>query len=152
MFVFGCVLVAMIIAVATFVIGASKSATAAASTCQQVHGYLQTQVVATGETQGTITQGGQLNGSTQDHIFNFDASTGTYTATFQDAAEDGILVIQDNGQSFSDGTFVEQGTVDGKASTGGFAGGTGSLTFHGSTTDGVHFTATVSGEICRTES
>jgi hypothetical protein len=57
------------------------------------------------------------------------------------------MYLQDNGQSFSDGTFVEYGTVDGKASTGRFFGATGSLTFNGSTSDGVHFTATISGEI-----
>jgi hypothetical protein len=143
------ILGAALIAVAAFVIGSSAGNVSAAAAGQPVYGYLQTQAVAPGQTQGTITQGDLLNGATQDQI-TVTASTSTvttYTATFQDTTKNGTLVLQDNGQSFSDGTFVEYGTVDGKASTGRFFGATGSITFNGSTSDGVHFTATISGEI-----
>lgn len=145
----GNMLGAVLIAAFAFVMGTSESMAATTATCQQVHGYLQTQVVAPDETQGTITQGGLLNGTTQDQI-SFTSSTGTgpYTATFQDMTENGTIVTHDNGQFFSNGTFVESGTIDGKISTGGFAGAAGFLTFKGSTTDGVHFTAQVSGEVC----
>jgi hypothetical protein len=146
---FGSVLVAVLITVSALVMGTSKGVAAAESTCQQVHGYLQTQVIAPGETQGTITQSELLDGTTHDHInLNSVTAAGTYTATFQDTTGDGTLVTQDNGQIFSNGTFVEYGTVDGTASTGRFAGATGSLTFNGSTTDEIHYTATVSGQIC----
>ena len=151
---FGSVLGASLIAVSTFVMGTSGQVAAADSNCQQVHGYLQTQVVAPDQTQGTITQGGQLNGTTQDQIV-FNPSTGTstatYTATFQDTTESGTIVLRDNGVFFSNGDFAEYGTIDGKASTGAFAGATGLLTFIGSTSDGIHFTATVNGKVCKTD-
>jgi hypothetical protein len=139
---------AMLIVVFAYVVGTSEGVAAAAPVGQQVHGYLQTQVIAPSETLGTITHGGLLNGTTQDQIsFNTSTGTVTYTATFMDVTEDGVLVTQDTGQSFSDGTFVEHGIVDGKASTGKFVGASGWLTFGGTSIDEIHYTATVSGEI-----
>ncbi|HEY4388150.1 MAG TPA: hypothetical protein VGN34_27190 [Ktedonobacteraceae bacterium] len=142
--IFGVVVLVVAVVLVTRMSG---EVAAAAPAPQTVHGYLQTQVVAAGETQGTITQGGWLNGTTQDQI-SVTSLTGTsYTATFQDVTKSGTLVLQDQGQFFSDGSFTESGTVDATASTGRFAGASGRLTFQGSTSDGVHFTATVSGEI-----
>lgn len=149
---FRSVLVAMVIVVFAFAMGTSESMAAAMPTCQQLHGNLQTQVIGAGETQGTITHGGLLNGTTHDHITvtSTTSSATTYTATFQDTTDSGTIVTQDIGQFYPDGTFVEHGTIDENASTGRFAGATGSLTFIGSSTDGVHFTASVSGEISTT--
>ena len=145
---FGGVIAVVLIAAFASILGVQAAMAATTSTCYHVHGTLRTQVVAAGETRGTITQGGPLNGTTQDQITSFNSSTGTYTALFQDTTENGTLVTQDNGQ-FMNGHFVENGAVDGSASTGGFVGATGSLTFSGSTTDGIHFTATVTGVICK---
>jgi len=145
---FGGVIAVVLIAAFASILGVQAAMAATTSTCYHVHGTLRTQVVAAGETRGTITQGGPLNGTTQDQITSFNSSTGTYTALFQDTTENGTLATRDNGQFSPNGPFVENGVVDGSASTGGFVGATGSLTFSGSTPDGIHFTATVTGVIC----
>jgi hypothetical protein len=145
---FGGVIAVVLIAAFASILGVHAAMAATTLTCSHVHGTLRTQVVAAGETRGTITQGGLLNGTTQDQITSSNSSTGTYTALFQDTTEKGTLATKDNGQFSPNGLFVENGAVDGSASTGGFVGATGSLTFSGSTTDGIHFTAKVTGVIC----
>ena len=155
---FGCVIAAMLIAASVVFVGVRQKAAADTLTCHQVQGYLTAQVVSSSplETQGTLTQASRLNGTTQDQFTTINSTGTTYTATFQDTTENGTLVTQDKGQlSASNGiiTFTENGTVDANASTGGFAGGSGSLTFSGSSTDGgATFTATVTGQICQTGS
>lgn len=147
---FSKIITIVLIAVCMCLVGTPQAMAQSTHTqgCHHVHGTLTTQVVSAGLTQGTVTQRGRLKGTTQDQISSFNASAGTYTATFQDMTKHGTLITNDTGQSFSNGTFVENGTVDGAASTGRFAGATGSISFNGSSTDGVHFTAHITGKIC----
>ena len=140
------VLLAVVVSV-VFVTKTSGGVASAAPARQAVSGYLQTKMVAASGTQGTITQDDLLKGTTQDQISMASPKSTSYTATFKDVTESGTLVLRDKGQFFPDGSFTETGTVDPTASTGKFAGASGQLTFKGSTSDGVHFTAGVSGEI-----
>ena len=148
----------MIIGSALLAVCLSTAATpaAAASTpgCLKVHGTLEA-VVSTFDSgtgfSGTITKGGVLNGTTAD-VFTLESGevVFTYNATFGDSTRNGVLQTDDSGAILPGGILSESGTVDPAASTGGFAGARGSLSFSGSTTDYVHFTASVSGLICGT--
>jgi len=128
------------------------------SNCKKAKGNLSVLNNGNGTTSGTITQGGRLNGSTQE-VFTSgftptpDPSTFSYTGNFSITMNKGVLRSSNVGIfDVGTGLFSEIARIDPTTSTGDFAGATGVLYINGKTTDGgATFTAEITGEYCLAE-
>ncbi len=133
----------------------SPSKTKADGECKKGKGNLSVVNNGNGTTSGTITQGGRLNGTTQE-VFTSgftptpDPNTFSYTGNFSIATNRGVLRSSNVGIfDTATGLFSEIARIDPNISTGDFAGATGVLYINGKSTDGgATFTAEISGEYC----
>jgi hypothetical protein len=127
----------------------------AVSECKKAHGTLSVVNNGNGTTNGTITQGGMLNGSTQA-IFTSaftatpDPSTFSFTDDLTLTTVNGVLKTHNVGVfDLATGLFSAVNRIDPNGSTGDFAGATGVLYINGKTTDGgATFQGEITGEIC----
>jgi hypothetical protein len=131
--------------------GSSHPADAAiAPNCHSIsNAALNTTFTTSTTSQGTITRGGLINGSTQFSVTS-NNGTGGYTGVFRDTTQSGTLVTNDSGQFNVDGSFTEDGVVDGSQSTGLFNGATGTIHFAGTVTSfqPLMFEAQVTAMVC----
>jgi hypothetical protein len=128
---------------------------AAVSNCQKVKGNLSAVDNGNGTTSGTITQGGRLNGTTQEVFTSAiiptpDPNAFSLTNDVTITTNKGVLKTHNVGIfDIVLGVFSDFARIDPNASTGDFAGATGVLYFNGNTTDGgATFQAEITGEIC----
>ncbi|MEO6052297.1 MAG: hypothetical protein ABIP78_13345 [Pyrinomonadaceae bacterium] len=139
----------------TIMFSSSRSASAG-SICHKTKGNLSIVNNGDGTTSGTITQGGQLNGTTQAVFTSmFTPTPDLTTFSFTDdltitTYHNGVLrthnvAIFDTAR----GVFTALDRIDPNTSTGIFAGATGVLYINGRTPDGgMTIQAELTGEIC----
>jgi hypothetical protein len=134
----------------------SVSPTVSASRgCQKVKGSESVVNHGNGTTSGTITQSGQLDGTTQTVFTSAftptpDANTFSFTDDLTLTTGKGVLETR-NVTIFdaANGVFSAIARIDPNGGTGEFAGATGVLYINGRTTDGgATFQAEITGEIC----
>jgi hypothetical protein len=102
---------------------------AAERECHRAHGVIKDVFVSPNEARGTWAHGGWFDGATDVLFTSFDPVTGAYTDDWTVTNSHGVLVGHDSGTLFPDGSAVEVGNADPAASTGRYAGATGTLTF-----------------------
>lgn len=127
-------------------------AVAGGNACLDVAAVQNVTVTSPTTTTGTITHGGILNGTTADEFTSaLTATPDPDTFSFTDQ-----LVITARGGTLTDSDVTIFNTTLGVFSTispvgtgtGIFKGATGTLFISGSSTDGVHFTDKIIGQIC----
>lgn len=134
----------------------SSQTVSAVSSCQKVKGNLSIVNNGNGTTNGTITQGGQLNGTNQavfTSMFTATPDPNTFSFTDDDSIttyHNGVLKTHNVAIfDMATGLFTAIARIDPNTSTGNFAGATGVLYINGKTTDGgATFQAEITGEIC----
>ncbi len=143
------------LAVLTIVLFASAQTVSAAAVCQKVKGNINLVNNGNGTFSGTITQGGQLNGTVQAVFTSVftptpDPTTFSFTDTLSLTTNKGSLSTRNIGIfDVAAGLFGAIDRIDPNAGTGDFAGATGVLYLNGKTTDGgATFQAEITGEIC----
>ena len=137
----------------------SSQSVLAVSDCQKVKGT-ESVVINGNAASGTITQGGKLNGATENVLTSgFTPTPDSNTVSFTDdltlTTNQGVLrthnVTLFDASNFdaANGVVSAIARIDPNASTGDFAGATGVLYFNEKTTDGgATFQGEITGEIC----
>jgi len=134
----------------------SSPSASAVGVCHKAKGNLSIVNNGNGTTNGTITQGGQLNGTNQavfTSMFTATPDPNTFSFTDDDSIttyHNGVLKTHNVGIfDMARGLFTAIARIDPNTSTGNFAGATGVLYINGKTTDGgATFQAEITGEIC----
>lgn len=132
---------------------APMEATGASPKCKPVRADQRVTITGPATTEGTITNGGILNGTTRATFTSAftptpDPNAFSFTTTLTITTNKGTLTTSDVGVfDTARGVFADIARVSG--GTGDFAGATGTLFITGTTTDGVHFDDEITGTLCR---